>query len=398
MEPQKEDSPPSTGFSQEELEHLKNQATTPEELREILCRDYRERVICVLYFWTKDIQMADYHRAIFCNFFSEAMGDFEREAPISNMYTDRHKEVAFPIEQLILGELPHISPHVRKEVLRYKEDVFSDLFKCLHPINEETLTPETLPDTEYRKIVMEEDRLLSREEALEIYKRKRQRAVSKTEEKEESPPPVEIQDLNTEPIRFFRSLFGAKEERIGLIRWFQRKIFKNPGIVNLHELVSWKDPYQARIALIHGADVNIRDSSGNTAIHRAAFWGNEEQIQMLVEFGADVEARNELGETPLHQAAFRGKLKAVWNLFFNGADINAKDNLGETPLHKSASNRLPENAKIIRFLTRKGANPLARTNAGLTPLDVAREIAYPSSEVIKALEKANTPLKFRIGL
>lgn len=102
-----------------------------------------------------------------------------------------------------------------------------------------------------------------------------------------------------------------------------------------------------------GTRLNDRQEGGDSALHEAASNGHTEIVELLIAAGADVNAANDLGETPLHYA----KLAAE-------GEHAAEENDGTSSESRAFSERSLATAKA---LCAAGANPNAKTNAGLTP-------------------------------
>ena len=107
----------------------------------------------------------------------------------------------------------------------------------------------------------------------------------------------------------------------------------------------------SRMRVLLDADptlVSQRSHDGWTPLHLAAHFGRVETMRMLIEHGADVHARssNEMSNTPLHAAAAGGRVEAVAEL-------------------------------LARLLLDRGADASARTDDGITPLDLAEEKSRP---------------------
>mmetsp|Transcript_33862 Transcript_33862/g.101982 ORF Transcript_33862/g.101982 Transcript_33862/m.101982 type:complete len:728 (-) Transcript_33862:124-2307(-) len=83
-----------------------------------------------------------------------------------------------------------------------------------------------------------------------------------------------------------------------------------------------------------GLDVNAGDAgSKRTALHKAAFWGHTHIIPWLVdELKVDTEGRDSDGDTALHDAARFGHEGVVKGLLARGASKAAKNDAGLTPL------------------------------------------------------------------
>lgn len=80
-----------------------------------------------------------------------------------------------------------------------------------------------------------------------------------------------------------------------------------------------------------------------------------------------LDLRTNTGQTPLMLAALYGHSFAVRRLLKMGADPNAADFAGATAMMMA-----PPSKKIIRTLLKYGANPLAESQFGQTPLKVLR--------------------------
>jgi ankyrin repeat protein len=140
-----------------------------------------------------------------------------------------------------------------------------------------------------------------------------------------------------------------------------------------------------------GAVVDARDAFGATPLHRAAGMGHANVVELLLANGAAVDAVQLQGWTPLHAAASRGRLAVVRILLDHRADVDAADDEGKTPLHLTAEKKLmAETADMLRLadvaglLLANGADPTARTSAGMTPLELAlRTRNTPVAEVLQ---------------
>ena len=139
------------------------------------------------------------------------------------------------------------------------------------------------------------------------------------------------------------------------------------------------DENRVRKLLAWCAELNYREpNSGQTPLHIACLYSGLSEwrykpyvplAEMLIEAGADVNVREEeAGGTPLMYAAFVNQVDAVKALLHADADIETPDYQGLTALHWAASGGSKESVII---LLHAGANPLALTNDGETPLDCA---------------------------
>ena len=210
---------------------------------------------------------------------------------------------------------------------------------------------------------------------------------------------------------------------------------------SLFEVVEKGDIEQVKKLISEGGDINVKDENGHTALHLAVINGNKTLVELLIAKGADIEAQNRKKQTPLTVAIktlgeqnFKMKTKKyakgipsheylrtakeiVSLLIDNGADVNAKTEFDLRPLHIAAMEALPDvvelliakgadvnghsagsrtplhmtanfginanHSKVVEILIDNGADPLAKSDQGWTPLDEA--INVNRKEIIKVL-------------
>ncbi len=141
-------------------------------------------------------------------------------------------------------------------------------------------------------------------------------------------------------------------------------------------------PEVTRHLLRHGADPN-RQRNENISPVLVGICGNFECLRLMVEAGADVNiASKHNGETALHWVAGSDNLQAVRLLLDHGANPNARTNAGmktyglwrdarvrgETPLHRAAAWGSDD---AIQMLLDAGADPTIRDAHRDTPLSWA---------------------------
>ena len=130
----------------------------------------------------------------------------------------------------------------------------------------------------------------------------------------------------------------------------------------------------ARALLEAGADVHAR-RRGRPAIHEAALRTQTTHLELLAGFGADFDARDHEGHTPLMawltwlQRATPVDL--VEDLLARGVDVGACDEAGTPTLHLAL--RKGE-AAVIEALVRGGADPRQTDAAGVSAIELAREL------------------------
>lgn len=173
---------------------------------------------------------------------------------------------------------------------------------------------------------------------------------------------------------------------------WQEKL-KTGAVKPLQWLVYYNDTTALRAVLEHGGSlesINLNEELGN-----AAFFGHWKVCDFLIGQGAEVNAAvDKTGETPLHNAlAKAGRpyfFYVVKLLIEKGADPNAKTiagittgafmrdvrTKGETPLHRAAAYA---DERTISFLLENGADKEARDANGNSPLSWASEHLRPGT-------------------
>lgn len=128
-----------------------------------------------------------------------------------------------------------------------------------------------------------------------------------------------------------------------------------------------------RRLLEYGADVNARADHGGRPLYLAARYGDLETTSILLDYGADIDLPATSDEPALHVAALRNELETVRLLLRRGANVDSLRPYGDsgyTTLFLVARFNFTDVAGI---LLEYGANPLAMSPLGLTPLDAAKE-------------------------
>lgn len=114
-----------------------------------------------------------------------------------------------------------------------------------------------------------------------------------------------------------------------------------------------------------GGPVSQRDEGGVSLAAWCAYYGDVSALRFLLSHGAKLQ---ELGDDlGLNAAAFHGHWRLCQFLLEQGADVNAAlPDTGETPLHAALSKaQRPAYDLVVEVLLAAGANPAARTRAGV---------------------------------
>ncbi len=129
---------------------------------------------------------------------------------------------------------------------------------------------------------------------------------------------------------------------------------------------------ELRDALLQGADPDDRAHSDETPLHFCAERGHNELLRLLLEAGADANARDEWGCTPLFSTAILSlDTTTARQLLRAGTDPNTQGIGGETALYRAAK----AGAEVLAHcLLEWGADPMAATDRGERPLDVAEGV------------------------
>eukprot|EP01113_Clastostelium_recurvatum_P035393 TRINITY_DN492_c0_g1_i1.p2 TRINITY_DN492_c0_g1~~TRINITY_DN492_c0_g1_i1.p2 ORF type:complete len:211 (-),score=50.27 TRINITY_DN492_c0_g1_i1:761-1372(-) len=170
---------------------------------------------------------------------------------------------------------------------------------------------------------------------------------------------------------------------------------KNPrGVTPLHAGASMGNTEIVTILIKEGkARVHIQDRQGRTSFHIAASQANIPMMEVMAEAGANIDSFDRSGTTPLMlvcESAGSGDggygassggggdlFKSVQWLLGHGADINIKNNSGRTALMLAVKSG---DARIVKELLSKGADPSRKDNLGMSSVDFAE-----GNAAIKAL-------------
>lgn len=111
----------------------------------------------------------------------------------------------------------------------------------------------------------------------------------------------------------------------------------------------------------------------NTQLHRLAKAGDVKELKAYLKKAGRgaIDKKDEWDQTPLHIGCFEGHFAVVKYLVDNKkvrANVHARDKNNWTPLHAAASGLTADHVRICALLLDKGADPLAKTNDGSSPL------------------------------
>jgi ankyrin repeat protein len=97
------------------------------------------------------------------------------------------------------------------------------------------------------------------------------------------------------------------------------------------------------------------------------------ELKELFDRGLDVNKADDDGKTPLHQAIDLGAEDLAVSLVDAGADVNLRDRWGNTPLWRAVYHS-PGTDTLIGVLLEHGADPAAKNNHGVSPIDLAAKM------------------------
>ncbi|ORV15353.1 ankyrin repeat domain-containing protein [Mycobacterium celatum] len=111
----------------------------------------------------------------------------------------------------------------------------------------------------------------------------------------------------------------------------------------------------------------------SSSINGAALIGAEEIKEQIDDGRLDVDAVDDDGRTPLHRAIDLGAQDLAVFLVSIGADVNLRDRWGNTPLWRAVYHA-PGTEAIVDLLLERGADPAAKNNHDVSPIDLAHKM------------------------
>lgn len=216
-----------------------------------------------------------------------------------------------------------------------------------------------------------------------------------------APPSPEthqlIESSASGSLEAMRTLIAAGADVNGRSNGGFRNLWERP----LHVAVRSRDdlgPERVALLLECGADVNGTNHAGRTPLQRLAETRTLEHAgeiaSILIHHGAELSVTADR-VPPLHSAAAAGSREVVESILDAGESVDSRATLtsskvptgtptetdatrsetrttrGATPLHFAALDPLVT-VEVARALIRRGADPNARTDDGVTPLDIIR--------------------------
>jgi ankyrin repeat protein len=133
-----------------------------------------------------------------------------------------------------------------------------------------------------------------------------------------------------------------------------------------------------------GAQVDVSTPDRRlTPLHLACEFASEDVVELLLDAGADPHATSTSGTTPFYRAARGGCIPIIKRLKACGSDVNARTWDNWTPLMEAVENGWDD---VVDLLLEFGADPCIASSEGLTPLELAESLPYPS--IMRKLQKA----------
>jgi ankyrin repeat protein len=127
-------------------------------------------------------------------------------------------------------------------------------------------------------------------------------------------------------------------------------------------------------ALLANGDLEEKANDGSTPLTQATIQGALPMVRKLIQHGASLNAQNIDGWAALHFAAQEYKVEIAHLLIDNGAIVDVQDNHGNTPLWRAVFSSQGRR-EMIETLLRAGANPNRANRHGVSPKELAQNIA-----------------------
>ena len=185
---------------------------------------------------------------------------------------------------------------------------------------------------------------------LEEYKKKEAEKLKQQEEqkKQETEKPKVNTDSNQNTTKNF--VYDAKKSQLieAEIRDYESGTYSLKSSCDTITLFA-----------VQGGNPNMEDSMCNSILHHLArtnqsdFYKYIDYIKVLMNYGADINKCNLYDKTPLHYAVENNNLDMVKFLVEKGANINAKTNAGFTALDIAKNYKLNDLIEYLELLEQK---------------------------------------------
>ncbi|KAK4888605.1 hypothetical protein LTR27_012500 [Elasticomyces elasticus] len=148
-----------------------------------------------------------------------------------------------------------------------------------------------------------------------------------------------------------------------LVRGANKEAKNKGGFTALIYAANQDHPEVIRTLLDHGALIDSKKGHGMTALMEAIYYQREYSAQLLVERGASLSETADhilsmLKPTPLHIAAQRGNTQIIQMLVSHGADLLAKTANGHSPLDIARSRKHTAATRLLEQLDQARASQL----------------------------------------
>lgn len=145
-----------------------------------------------------------------------------------------------------------------------------------------------------------------------------------------------------------------------------------------------------------GLDVNARVKRGKAPLDISAQFEDKNGLSALVErFFADILAADENKDTVLHfsVSSFKRSVEATIYLLVHKVAVDVRNKNKETAIYYAAKTVSNRQQDVVQILIKAGANCLAQSKNGDTPLHYAVQRSTPSSKIINMFVEAQADIR-----